>query len=301
MIDVVWIEPTGKWDMASLEQMFNNSWSDLDQTYEFREHYSIDGSISVETDGIILIMPGAESKAIITYINHQIDKYEWVLVIVTSDEASLFDIDKLQHPNMKIWEQTPRVHKYQNVDRYFGVLLPPDSAKMIKDHKSDKIYDWSFMGQNSHTRREQCIEQLTSLQDKYPNNYLLETAGFLKGIDRESYYDILAKTKITICPSGVISPDSFRLYEALEAGCVPIADDISPSYNSKGYWNMVLGDNLPFPIIENYNDLPKVIENVLEHYEVIQRTTAVWWQNYKKYINYTLYSNIEELSGVKPQ
>ena len=30
------------------------------------------------------------------------------------------------------------------------------------------------------------------------------------------------------CPSGYATPDSFRLYEALEAGCVPLADMTAP-------------------------------------------------------------------------
>ena len=31
------------------------------------------------------------------------------------------------------------------------------------------------------------------------------------------------------CPSGPATPDSFRLWEALEAGCVPIADGYAPA------------------------------------------------------------------------
>ncbi len=139
----------------------------------------------------------------------------------------------------------------------------------------ERIYDWSFCGQVTHERRRQCIEQLRKL----PKGKLVETDGFGRGLEHEEYFRILTQSKIVPCPCGPATPDTYRMCEALEAGAVPIIDTVSlPGIH--GYWEMTLPDH-PLPFVNEWSELPAVMETVLNDYERIQRLCQYWWMGYK--------------------
>jgi hypothetical protein len=50
------------------------------------------------------------------------------------------------------------------------------------------------------------------------------TNGFMKGYSKSEYKEFLLQTKILLCPKGSISPETFRLFEGLNAGCVVISE-----------------------------------------------------------------------------
>jgi hypothetical protein len=59
----------------------------------------------------------------------------------------------------------------------------------------------------------------------------IPTKGFTQGDPHDLYYRQMADAKVAPAPSGPETPDSFRLFEALESGCVPIADTRVPKNN----------------------------------------------------------------------
>jgi len=134
------------------------------------------------------------------------------------------------------------------------------------------------MGQVTHIRRIQCVEQLR----KMPNGYLLENKGFWQGLERSEYYRVLASAKIIPCPSGPTTPDSFRMAEALEAGCLPIVDATCPVRGyPEGFWRNIFGYDPPFPIIEDWRDLPRVMEISLQGWPDNRNRAYEWWKGYK--------------------
>jgi len=139
--------------------------------------------------------------------------------------------------------------------------------------------EWCFLGQVTHDRRQQCAEAAKKL----PRGYFYATEGFTKGLTRDMYYRALCRSKIALCPSGPKTPDSFRLAEALEAGCVPIADECTPDvFYPSGYWQYAFGTKqLPFPIIRAWDTLPEVTEDILNHYARYFYSCQQFWQNYK--------------------
>ena len=103
-------------------------------------------------------------------------------------------------------------------------------------------------------RREECVSQLRHLQ----NGRLLETQQFYSGMEHKEYFVTLGQAKVIPCPSGPVCSDTFRLAEALEAGCIPIIDE-RPGWKDnhpRGFWNMVFPQGFPFPLLQNWNELP---------------------------------------------
>src|SRR3989304_4143877 len=143
--------------------------------------------------------------------------------------------------------------------------------KMV-ENDGVKDYDWAFSGQITHKRRKLAAKFMHALlEDEQYKGFLNETERFTEGLSRKDYYELLSRTKIAICPSGPETPDTFRFYEALESGCVPIVDDKIPK-NAKdtNYWRYLFtnsaSSDLPFPILTDWKKLKGVFVNYYDRY-----------------------------------
>lgn len=260
MKKVIWLSlaaeshARGYWDQALLEDGLS----------------SLQFTDSVEpTESAIVIVPGAVNKHLSSQINKQLQSMNKVTLIITSDEEALFPIHKIKHRGCTLYRQyTP----HPGV-RLFPVGYPPQLTKHKTDQK--KQYDWCFLGQVNHDQRRHMVSQMRSI----PNGFLLETEGFAQGFNPSVYYDYVAQSKVVLCPNGHVSPDSFRLYEALELGCIPVVADTS-------FWR-ALFTSYPFPIAIGDN-WPLAVEYALENYQYLQPRIASWWRSYKLDIFYRL-------------
>lgn len=294
-IDVVWPEPKPL-DHYMLIDMF----SGVDYKPLSGINYNIVDSFDQATGrGVVHIANGATSD--VSELNEVLSRYEWVLLMIASDEENLFDIDNLEHPNIKVWVQTPRANKDYGDVRFFGVGYGY-SSRYRSDYTQgylNKPADVFISGQNTHARRNLVFEQLDLYEETHPENrvQIFETEGFTQGMDPADYYNHMAATKVAPAPSGIVSPDSFRLYEALEMGAVPIADDVSPRYDSRGYWARIFPD-APFPILQD-DDINTLIDEAQDSYQEKANSIFAWWMAQKRRYAHDLVDDILELSGEK--
>ena len=293
-IDVVWPEPKPL-DHFMLIDIFD----EMDFSPVGSLDYNIVGSFSQATgDGVVYVANGTNNE--IEELNKTLAQYKWVLLIIISDEENLFEIDKLEHPNIKVWLQTPRANKeYENV-RYFGVGYgyAPRFRKQYTEQYLNKPVDVFISGQNTHSRRNLVFSDLHFYEEESPDQVveIFETKGFTQGMEPAEYYKYMAATKIAPAPSGIVSPDSFRLYEALELGAIPIADDVSPRYDSKGYWRKLFPD-APFPILED-DDVCSLIDEAHEDYQNKANHILAWWIAQKRRYAYELVEDIRSLADL---
>ena len=310
-INIVWksyhepeIIAHGYWDNGLLDDIFSQlevkHWTHLEPflaTWVSSPH-----KVSKSEQGAVVIVNGRTHATEADYkaINADIAKLSWVLFIDTGDEEAVFDWRKIKHPIMRVWIMMPRMNIHDDVSYHLPNGYRPTTHVDLKEiGYQEKPLDWFFAGQVNHERREQCVQELIYLRDsgENANGTLVTTEEFGKEqMPYKEYLSTMAQTKIVMCPSGVESPDNFRLYEALEAGCLPIVDAFSTNLKRPGFWQYIFGNDIPFPIVGYWDVLPKLLPELLKGYPANANKAFAWWQLKKREIKYKLLDDIKELS-----
>lgn len=281
MIPVGRLAPIDQWDQNMLDLLFANELYPTGLTFSRHEGYP-------STDGCVLIIPGRYWFQKANQISESIARFQWVLAIRTGDEEDQLQPDRIYHPNIKWWVQTPKVGVDYDDARLFGVGFPPHFNHLKQQNKDTDVF---LSAQNTHDRRTECFAALENIK---ATKVVGTTDGFTQGMDKDEYALWMSAAKVAPCPSGAVSPDSFRLYEALEAHTVPIADDSSPVYDSQGYWRMLFPD-APFPILESYEQLPGYVDDQLRQWPDNVNRITEWWINYKRDLGRWIRDDLREL------
>lgn len=235
--------------------------------------------VGKETDRNIVVIPGARQAELVDDINKYLEKYPQVLVIITSDEENNFPISKLKHPDMKIYVMYPNPERHLWADRFLPIGYPP----MPKMEIEKKKLPWFYAGQVNHDSRQ----KLTGVLRGISGGKLIESEGFAQGLPYPEYLNNMNYASVVPSPGGPFSPDSFRIYEALELGAIPVPDHPE-------FWKMMY-DEVPFPTLEAWDTLPELINNLKDRPEVNNMCSA-WWQRQKRQLVY----NLEDDLKVKP-
>jgi hypothetical protein len=140
---------------------------------------------------------------------------------------------------------------------------------------------WSFHGTNWFGREQ----LLMPLQDITPNNCLfVPDWNHPSMIKERDYLSFLSNTKFIPILRGN-HHETFRLYECLESGCIPICvedDSMSLFYDS-------IRTHLPIAVCKK-DDLKSVISNLLHgsRQEEYRMQLLASWRNYKAQIKQTI-------------
>lgn len=281
----------GYWDDAILESLFSRRMWRPSCAFTLT-HVENCGEVCPD-DGAIVVLP-ARHHATAEYVdrlNADMARLPWVILMLIGDEESAFPVHLVQHPNIRIWQMMARPDNSLVHTRLLNGWTP--HIRLLDNQPCpDKDYPAFFAGQITHERRRAC----TKAMENFPCR-VVGTQGFTQGLPPDEYVRELARAKIAPCPSGPQAPDSFRFSEALEAGCVPIADAHAPVPYPDGYWQSVLGDHLPFPVIEDWATLPEVVKRELADWPNNVNRCGAFWMQYKRDLAYRLERDIRELSG----
>lgn len=148
--------------------------------------------------------------------------------------------------------------------------------KQIKEARNRK-YTWSFAGQINKSTRQDMISNLK----KISKHFIYETQSFAdpQALSTEKYRNLLLDSIFVPCPRGFWNLDSFRVYEALECGCIPIVEKQPLDYFTKFYGNH------PFLSVNSWNEAPSLLQHLLNHPELleqVQKDCYKWWKEYKR-------------------
>lgn len=283
-IPVIILRGGASWCKSMYIKMFKNKLDNIDTGYNFSINIIESGQEWPVSEGAVVLIHGH-------FWSGHYDKYKWVIAMRTDDEEDEFDIFKIKHSNIKWWVQYPVMGRDYGDARLIPIGTPNyfddlPSARPVKD------IDIFLSAQDTHQRRHDVFETVDRI--KTSSSFVNRTDGFSAGISREDYRNKALRSKIMPAPSGAVSPDSFRLYEALESHAYPIADDISPQIESKGFFKRLFPD-APFPIIEDWGELEHI---VLNYQPDKQKEIDEWWTNYKKSLIMNLRKDIEKLCKI---
>ncbi len=154
---------------------------------------------------------------------------------------------------------------------------------------SPRYYHWSFAG-NIHTPER--LACLTPMMGLVPYKVHTTNAGFnsATGLSVQEYRALMDDSKFVICPIGQGNIDSFRVYEALEAGAIPIVLAATPIQPYKpSYWHAIFpwmrAQTIPMVIHHNWDDAAKTIREILQNkatYEDLRQQVATFWDGAKR-------------------
>jgi len=259
---VWWDQGRGNWDSGLISSIFDK------HPQTFIQHNTKTPDIFERAIVIVVGKPSIEP------LRAYLETLTFGLVILTSDEDAYFDYKAAIPERLEIWTQ------YFNSSRedIKGRLLlgPPNRLKDYKINKDlEKKYLWSFVGQSQNPFRQQCVETLKKLENGFLQVAELFGGNGANGMEYQEYLDIMCQSKYVICPAGSMSADSFRLYEAIECGAIPITDARCPR-DSKDfvYWNAVYPQSQLIAV--NYWD-EKALKAILNF-----PANNDWWFVYKQ-------------------
>lgn len=280
----------GYWDQGILEDLFKRQGP---YTWNHKEDFKGIGDL----DGAVVVLNGRMHDKRVNALMNDLNKIRWVVLIITGDEEAVFPFEQIRHPLLRVWMQLPRMNRHNDVSFKLPNGARAGTREILKTISTqERIYDFSFVGQVNHARREQCVEAIAGMGDRYSQR-LIPTDGFGKeAIDQWGYLGIMAESKIVLCPSGVETPDTFRLYEALEAGCLPVVDAFATNNQSTGFWNYLFKGTLPFPVIPYWSDLPELLPELLREWPHNANKASAWWQNVKRDMHNKLIDDIKDIS-----
>lgn len=305
-INVVWTTHNqesisrGYWDQGWLERI-------LDQTlhpHSYTFTHFPKASAVPDREGAVVIIPGRWNVEYTSELAEEMSGLTWALIVITGDEESVFPWENL-HTNLPMdhffWIQTPHPHKHNhNFIRPIGDFWPPSCPEIINSlFPTTRTWNWSFSGQVNNPARVECYATLRAREHNHKDGHVMKTSGFGAGLSYVDYLRALCNTKIAPCPTGTFTPDTFRLYEALEAGCIPITDAGSPHTGDIGYWQFLFGEEPPFPLISSWKEFNGKCDALLDGWDERSREVSNWWSGYKTRISYQFLMDIQYLSGVQ--
>jgi hypothetical protein len=236
-----------------------------------------------KTERAIVVLPARHHAGMELEVNKHLKKIDHVVLFLMGDEEADYDVSLVDHPSIHIWVQNPHIGVHDEYNK-IGTGFPEHYKKILDDMEMpEKELDIFYAGQMTHERRVELNDALVVM----PTNGVkyLSTRGFTQGLEHTEYATMMARAKIAPAPSGAVIPDSFRLFEALEAMAIPIADEKTASGEIMYYWDWLFGQITPFPKIQDWNSLQSYKIDVLENYPKIMHVVTAWYIKWKRDLN----------------
>ena len=142
---------------------------------------------------------------------------------------------------------------------------------------------WSFAGAIDRPERGPTLE---ALKEAVPNNLIHITPSFnsSKNLDTSTYTGMLQQSQFVPCLNGFWNVESYRFYEAIENGAIPLTvDDKLDSYK-----NLFTGSvNPPLLTVDSWKAAGQLMTTLSSQTVLLDRLQTdiwQWWCGYKKYL-----------------
>jgi len=109
----------------------------------------------------------------------------------------------------------------------------------------------------------------------------------------QEYLSLIEDTVFVPCPMGNVHLESFRLYEALDCGCIPIVER-RPWLD---YFTLLFGEH-PLPTVSHWRDAPRLISELNQEgpacLQLKQDEIQDWWRSYREKLSSILENVLQE-------
>ena len=229
----------------------------------------IENENDIEQDDTLIIVDSSVEEKIELYTKLNLICSK-VFLFHLGDEFGFYNIEQVYNNCNYVWRSFCS-NKYFNNKKVQCIPLGYKSGVIHKKEISRK-YKWAFTGTPHKSSRQDLLFQLSDIKPFFCH----KTEKFnKKNIPVNEMSEILSSTQFIPCPYGFFHPDSYRLYEALECGCIPIVE------NAYQYYDRLYPDN-PFIKINKWKDAVSIVQGWNEQ-EIKKKSEECkdWW-SYKK-------------------
>tara|TARA_B100000965_G_scaffold403395_1_gene431370 strand:+ start:294 stop:1148 length:855 start_codon:yes stop_codon:yes gene_type:complete len=140
---------------------------------------------------------------------------------------------------------------------------------------NERKYIWNFLGTIHGASRYDLMFQNKNIKPNYIN--ITKKFGGQNSLGPKEYYEVMGDTTFSLVSHGYYHPETYRLYESLESGCIPIIENPHNFFDTFLPKNPIIKINLWKESREIIEDLNSNDKKKLDLCNSIQE----WWLNYK--------------------
>lgn len=177
-----------------------------------------------------------------------------------------------------------RTYHAKAFNRYDGVLTVPlgwpnsTPTNASTPRASSRHYRWSFAG-NLIGSRGAMYRAMRGLGPHRCFLYGHEGTDARPPLTAEQYRELLEDTSFCPAPMGNVMTETWRLYEGLEAGCIPLVE----RHFAIDYYRELFGPH-PIPTFNRWKDARDYAEEISAQsatLDMLQSEIQEWWRAYK--------------------
>jgi hypothetical protein len=227
-------------------------------------------------------------------------------IVHLSDELYADDCACYHYANFVIRNYWSSCHA--NDRRVFAVPLGINNGYVPRRlATAERSYVWSFLGAINKSSRIRMMQVMATVPGGYthavegvpsPFNVRPFQDDGKKLLAVAEYAGVMSRTLFAPCPAGWRNLDSFRVYEALEAGCIPIVER-RPGFD---YFTHLLGPH-SMPTIVDWAEAPALIAEltaVPERLDALRCTCEGWWQQFRANLVDKVAAHVSGYLGLGP-
>ena len=218
------------------------------------------------------------------------------VLIHLSDEQCNDDLSIYDHPAVKLVIRNYIRKDAPSSNKIITIPLGYVKNRSLKGKfkkLSDRKLTWSFAGSVDKPSR---VEMLQTLSEIEPNLMkLLPTWKQPQPEEADEYIKSLEDSKFIPCARGQ-NYETFRLYEALEAGCIPIC--IGEPSGEHDCYNKLIGDKAIL-IVQDWSTAKSMIQQLNNNPQAlnqIQDNLVKYWINHKANITAHMLAALERIA-----
>lgn len=262
--------------------------------YDWIHELFADCPISEEIDATTQPLPDPLDKAVIIF-NHSID-YEAFFEKQTHPYIAVHFSDETLGDSVRFYDSPlcrfvirTYFHPHHSIKpNVMTIGLGYRTGLQKHLVKKERHFHWNFAGNIHDAHRASAVQLFQSLIP-YQVHTTQEGFNSSQNLPLAHYTDWLCSSKFTLCPVGQGNIDSFRVYEACEAGSIPIvlANTSIQNYSPASYWQFIFPmwkTEIPFVMANSMQEcLQKTIFLLMNPslLEIYQRNLHTFWSKVK--------------------
>lgn len=276
-LNLVWFEDKSPaWGRSWIELLTKNT--------KINYHYSKSKKDTGLLDNCIVVTNNSESYDYIKALDSAGKKFAVILICDETLEEPMFYLESnncmyaARNYFSPFYWQHPKVFTFglgykHNFEKFTNAEVP----------SSKRRFTWSFTG-SLKVDRAQALSQFCELVPHQIS--IFKNFDDPRGLTKIEYAKLLSDSAFCPAPRGGANIDSFRIYEALEAGSIPVVlKSTEELLIEPSYWHAVFlgAQELPFVCANNWPEAIAECKKIIQENRIdqVQEECLVFWESWK--------------------